>query len=277
MNTSSLTTTQSDTNSNVFALAYDKCLPMMLAIPPERLRAVNYDVPWATTAVLGSLGEVMQYRAAASRLPQYQVSNIDNLKDVTLALSHANALYQAACEPSDELKSLNDKALLWRNKLTAVVQMLVTCGILNPEVLSRTTGLTGYRNVATDVQILCSVLIGNWRQIDGKCPVRRSEVDEAANLAAAVLTAYGVREQGPASVEATADIRTRASTLFWEHWSETRRAINFLRWDKGDADTIAPPIFAPRKRATNDEPEKPSEPTVTDPGNTNPGGSPFIG
>jgi len=276
MNASSPITTQSDTNANVFVIAHEKCLPMMLAIPAEKLRPVNYEIPWATTAVLGSLGEIMQYRDDASRLPFFQVSNIDNLKDVTLALSHANALYQAACEPSDELKPLNDKALLWRNKLTAVLQMLVTCGLLNPEVLSRTSGLTGYRNVATDVQILCSVMINNWRQIAGKCPLERADVDAAANLAATILTTYGIREQGPASVEATADIRTRASTLFWEHWSETRRAIHFLRWGKGDADTIAPPLAAPRKRNTGEEPETPAEPSVPDAPNTNPGGSPFI-
>lgn len=94
-----ISNTPSDTNANVFVISYEKCLEMMLAIPAEKLRPVNYDVPWATTAVLGSLGEVMQYRDDAARLPFFQVSNIDNLRDVTFALSHANALYQAACQP----------------------------------------------------------------------------------------------------------------------------------------------------------------------------------
>lgn len=275
METRSLITEASE-ETNVYVAACEKCLPRFLEIPADQLKAIKFNIPWATTAALGSIPEVMKLRDEAARVPQIKVSAFDDIQDVTLALSYANAMYQAACEPSDELKLLNDKALLWRNKLTAVLQMLVTCGLLNPEVLSRTSGLTGYRNVATDVQILCSVMITNWRQIAGKCPLERADVDAAANLAATILTTYGIREQGPASVEATADIRTRASTLFWDHWSETRRAIHFLRWGKGDADTIAPPLAAPRKRtAPEEEPEKPAEPVV-DTKNTNPGGSPFI-
>jgi hypothetical protein len=60
------------------------------------------------------------------------------------------------------------------------------------------------------------------------------------------VRAAGQREQGPAVVVETARIRQQAFTLLVKAYDETRRAVSFLRWREGDADTIAPSLYAGR-------------------------------
>ena len=95
---------------------------------------------------------------------------------------------------------------------------------------------------------------------------------------------------------ATAD-RTRAFVLFVRCYDEIRRAVSFLRWNEGDADTLVPSLYAGRGGRGKSEPargepesdkETPAAPTpvapvagsaphpapVVIPGQ--PGGSPFL-
>jgi len=50
--------------------------------------------------------------------------------------------------------------------------------------------------------------------ISGKTALTAVELDRAETLADRILTAVGLREQGPAVVAATGDIRQRAFSLF---------------------------------------------------------------
>jgi len=276
--------------TNVYVAAYEKCLPRFLTIPIELLKPITFDIPWATTAALGSIPEVMKLRDEAARVPQIDVAAFDDIKDVTLALSYSHALYRASCESSDGLAALGDQAYAWREKLRVVINGLILCGLLPAGILDGYGGLKGYRNVGTDLQILTSILINSWREVGGKCPVNRRDLDAAANLAATVLTRIGIREQAPTTTAAAADIRMRAAVDFWRCWSEIRRGTTFLRWYHGDADEIAPTLFAPHKRRSSgdSQTDDPAEPSVTpsspatpapapaEPANTNPGGSPFL-
>lgn len=282
-----ISSTPSDTNPNVFILAYETCLPRFMAIPAEQVDQTNFDVTWATSGVLGLLPEIMKLRDEASRVPQIRISAFDDLEEVTLALSQANALYRSSCESPDELVSLGEEAYGWREKFRVVIHSFIVCGLLNPKVLDNYGGQKGYRNVAADLQVLTSILINAWREVGSMCPFKRGDLDTAANLAALILTRVGVREQAPASVAATADVRNRASTVFLSCWAEVQRAVTFLRWYQGDADDIVPALFSPpakRKNAADQEPDRsvsPSAPATpapapADSANTNPGGSPFI-
>ena len=60
------------------------------------------------------------------------------------------------------------------------------------------------------------------------------------------MVAAGLREQGPAVVQDVARIRDQAFTLMMRAYDEVRRAVTFLRWQQGDADTIAPSLYAGR-------------------------------
>ena len=58
-----------------------------------------------------------------------------------------------------------------------------------------------------------------------------------------------------AGVSVAAELRVRAFTLFVHAYSNARRAVTYLRWHEGDADSIAPSLYAGRSNGRM----KPSE------------------
>ena len=85
----------------------------------------------------------------------------------------------------------------------------------------------------------------------------QSEVDRANQTADTLLTAVGMREQAPARVADATETRLLAYNLLLRDYGEVRRAVSFLRWHQGDADTLAPSLFAgrgPRKRGEDPRP-----------------------
>lgn len=121
-------------------------------------------------------------------------------------------------------------------------------GIVDGERLKQLKGAVGFRNLATDLVSLGALVRENWTAIGGKTALSLADLDKAEVLGDRILTAVGLREQGPAVVAEAADIRQRAFSLFASAYDEARRAVNFLRWNEDDADTIAPSLYGGRSR-----------------------------
>jgi hypothetical protein len=71
-----------------------------------------------------------------------------------------------------------------------------------------------------------------------------------------LISAVGDRAQTPTQIDA-ADRRQRAFSLFVKAYDQARRAIQYVRWQQGDADSIAPSLYSGRgnsnvKRRTED-------------------------
>ena len=60
-----------------------------------------------------------------------------------------------------------------------------------------------------------------------------------------MISAVGDREQTPTQIDA-ADRRQRAFSLFVKAYDQARRAIQYVRWEQGDADSIAPSLYSGR-------------------------------
>ncbi len=58
-------------------------------------------------------------------------------------------------------------------------------------------------------------------------------------------------------------MRARAFTLFSRAYDQVRRAVNVLRWDEGDADSIAPSLYAGRGGRGKSAENKPGTGTAT--------------
>lgn len=114
----------------------------------------------------------------------------------------------------------------------------------------------------------------------------RADVEQASADAEAFLTALGIRNQ-PDSGKLEAQLRDRAYTVLVRTYDEVRRLLAFLRWEEGDADRIAPSLFAgrsARKREavpTGDMPTEESASPLAPPPATPvrpglPGADPFV-
>lgn len=102
-----------------------------------------------------------------------------------------------ATQPPDDLQAFHEEGVSLRETLYADVVTLIRRGFINEATIKDLKGPNGYKNVATDLQILASLLKDNWAQIEGKCAVQMAELEHALKLAARILRVVGLREQGP--------------------------------------------------------------------------------
>jgi hypothetical protein len=231
----------------LFAESYQRMAPRMAALDPAELQAVNLDITSSVATALGALPEVRAIRPQiVDQLPRLDLTDIDELEDIAMALSYANTQYLTACAPPDDFQQLTDEGLELRDTLRGEAEQLARRGRINPQSLKELSGASGYKNLAKDLQILCSVLRENWPQIDGKCGTTLAELEQTERVSGRILRSVGLREQAPVAVSGVAENRQRAYTLFVRTYDDVRRAVSFLRWKEGDADLVAPSLWAGR-------------------------------
>jgi hypothetical protein len=96
-------------------------------------------------------------------------------------------------------------------------------------------------------------------------------LDHGAVLAEQFLQATGLRVQGPATVGEAAVLGQKAFTLFFNAYEDVRRALQYVRGKTGDADEIAPSLFAGRAAGRREGTEEPT--AVTGQGTAAPTGA----
>jgi hypothetical protein len=242
-----------------FRHAYEQVLPEIEAVPTESLMAITVDITSAVTKVLGSLPQIREHREQVALLPRFDVAAFDKLETYALAAGFANTRHLAAAEPVAPLAELFDEAVKKRETLLIDATALAHRNLLNGQRLKELKGSSGYKNVAQDLLTLAETIRPSLDAIATKTAVTVEDLNRAEILADRILVAVGEREEGPASASQTAEIRQRAFTLFARTYEQARRAIGFVRFDEGDADDIAPSLFAgkasPKKKP---EPELPA-------------------
>ncbi len=232
--------------------AYLSLLPVIQAVPEEDYVHINIDVPTVVTTTLGSLPEISAVRPQVEQsLPDFDASAFDLLPTSVLALAYSHATQLSATTSAGELKEKAETAVAKREVLLADAHALATRGYLDPAALKKLKGPVGYRNVAFDLMALTSLLRQSWSQIGNKTAVREEELTDAETLAQEVLTTQGLKDEGPAVTDEAAKIRQQAFTLFVRTYDQIRRAIHYLRWEEGDAEDIAPSLYAASRRRSS--------------------------
>jgi hypothetical protein len=241
------------------AEAYEQLLPEIQAVAESELAPINIDIPTAVTTVLGSIPEIVAVRPLIARdLPTFDITKVDKLEQYTLAVSHAHTLYRAAWAPKVEVSTLASELASLRDQLLLDASSLTSYGLLNSERLKECKSAQGYRPVAYDVLTVITVLRESWSSIAGRTPVTLDVLDHGAVLAEQFLQAIGLREQAPPTVGEASVIRHKAFTLFYEVYEDIRRAIQYVRGKTGDADEIAPSLYAGRSTPRRKAPEEPA-------------------
>jgi hypothetical protein len=257
------TTTQDTAQPPRWREAYQNLIAEIRAVREEDLDAITIDIPSAVATVMGLLPEIRALRPrVVKEAPAVDIARFDKMEAYTFALAHAHSLYKAASEPPAPLEQLTDGAAELRETLLADATAFARRGLLDGARLSELKGVRGHKNLAFDLSTLAALIREVWPKIAGKTMLQASELDQAETLADRIVTAVGQREQGPAVVATAAADRQRAFTLFLHTYDQVRRAVHFLRWDQGDADSIVPSLYAvgrsPRRKA--EETDMPTQP-----------------
>lgn len=257
------------------------------AVRPEDLSRLNLDVPSAVATVLGALPEILAFRTDLEKhIPTFDLKHVDQLHTYALALSHAFAQNKSATPNGDNLAELNVEGSTLRDNLLADLTTLARRGRVNPAAFKSCKGYVGYKNVATELQVLTTVARANWSQIEGKCGISPEELERGEKVATHMLRLVGLREQATEIASAATDQRDRAFKLFIDSYDQVRRALQYLRWDEDDVEDIAPSLYAGRRRGGTDVKKEeepavpvvvaPVTPPVTPPAPAVPVGGPFV-
>jgi hypothetical protein len=235
---------------------FARLLPELEALPLDELVAINLDVPSAVATTLGSLPKIRALRGQiVEQLPAFDVAAFDKLEDYALALNYANVQHLTANQPADDLDAVLTEGTTLRETLLMDAMALSRRGFIDGNRLKELNGPNGYKNLATDLLMVASVLRESFPQIQGRTGIQLAELDRAEKLGQRLLRVVGLRAQWPATMAKATDQRIRAFTLLTRTYDDARRAAMFLRWAVGDVDRIAPSLYAGRSNGRRKPPE----------------------
>jgi len=254
--------------------AYAKHVARFSALGPSELTTINLDVPSMYMMATGTLNRLGVQRAEVLALPGIDKELVEHVDEYLLALGHAQALYLAASTPPAAIPELYEELLSLRTVLLADTTALVTRALMPGDKLADLRGPTSHAATAFDVLALSAILRAHWAQIEGKTALSLAELDRAESAADRLLTAVGERAAADEEAAAASRARQSAFTLFVRAYDELRRGIVYLRWRTGDADDIAPSLYAGRSRrrkGSDDPSEAPEPPAGAEAGPATPG------
>ena len=250
--------------------AYTRVKPEMGARGEANLPPVGIDIQTATATGRGAIVNIQALREQLqTEVPKFDVTLVDKIDIYAQALLQTDANYRITTAPPEALAALGEEGVKIRALLLSDATALLNRGLLNSASLDHLKGPNGYRNVSSDILALSTLLRTNWAAIEAKTGVTQAELDRAETVADQLNESFGIRERTPAKVAAAALERQQAYALFIEAYDQVRRAVTFLRWDHGDADEIAPSLYAvarsaPHKKGTPADDAK-AEPVVSAP------------
>lgn len=253
-------------DTSAFHAAYERRLPEILAVKEEAFVAINLDVHAVVARVIGALSRIKALEQQLQALPDADQSLLAGLEDYARATGEAQLRYEFSLAPGSEIQALNEEAIHKRETLRTDAAALVQRGLLEPDALLGFKGSVGYKNVSFELMGYADVLRNAWPHIAGKTALTLDEIQAAKDLGAQLFEAAGLRDVAPADVAETARIRQQAYSLLFHAYTETRRCVQYLRFNEGDADTIAPSVFTVRARSAAAEPApEPVPPTPSPP------------
>ena len=258
INASALPATPRPLAGSAFSAAYQRRLAEIQAVPEEQLVPFTLDLSTAVTTVRGALPEILAHREEMRKLVGLDQRLIDGLEDYALAAAEANALYDVAIPPREDIAALNQEALALRERFRDDVVALAGRGLIDRARLTPFKGLVGYKNVAFELVDYVTLLWEAWPEIQGKTAVTLEELEKAKQLGEHLTLLAGLRDQAPAVAAEAARVRKQALALLVRSYDEVRRALSFLRWREDDGDSIAPSLYTRSRKRADQEPEPPS-------------------
>jgi hypothetical protein len=216
-------------------------------LDPSYLVAINIDIPTGVSVVLGALPAIRPLRDdIATELPKFPIALFDKLETYALAAWYAHLVALPGPAGNKQIKDLLEEAAPLRANLLADAEALARRGLLPVQTVAEIRAGHGHVDTANDLVALAALFSSSWSDIQGKTAATQTEVQQAALLGPQLLAALGVRDQGRVAPREAAERRTRTFSLMVRAYDQTRRAVSYLRWDEGDADSLAPSLYKGR-------------------------------
>ncbi|HYQ30519.1 MAG TPA: hypothetical protein VER04_24985 [Polyangiaceae bacterium] len=212
----------------------------------SKVAVINLEVTSAVTTALGALPAIIVFRDELTELKGFEVAWLDKLHDYGFALLHLQSVYRGFASPVNEVGGLAQELIVIRDQLFSDAAALGKRQLIDLGRVEKFRSGLGFKNLALDVSGLVQILRENAIAIAGRTAVTPADLDHAAELASRLFVTVGIKEQAPAATSEPARLRQQAFTLFTRAYREVRLAITYVRGRHGDANSIAPSLWAGR-------------------------------
>jgi hypothetical protein len=245
--------------------AFIRLAPQREALKPNDVVKPNLDLARSVGVVLAAEPAIAALIPEMENLPGFDLKPVRQLRDIALAAGYANAVF-APPSTGASVKQLVAEAKAVRRTLIPQAEALAAMGVIRQEKVEAIGSARTQRSLANSLIALAKLYREHQSAIRQAAPAIGPTVDEAARIGMALIERLGIREYAPlAGSEAAkaADTRARAYTLLVRAYEQAQRAVMYLRWSEGDAETIAPslyPLRGPRRSRV-----EPSQPVTTAP------------
>jgi hypothetical protein len=231
-----------------YAAAYERVQPRLRALSDADVAPVRIGIRAAVTTALAVVPKVQALRDRIIKvLPETDIALIDSLEDAALALLYLDARAPKSAKPPS-LAAETEPAYALRAQLLHDARNLASYGLLDPAALAEVRGGTAHVDLAVDITTLVEIFRRTWNAVNGRTPVTLEALDQAFVVGDGLMRSLGLRNASALKQDEATLERNRACTFFLRAYAETRYAVQQVRRNEGDADSIAPSLRRHRNK-----------------------------
>ncbi len=231
--------------------AYERTAPARAAMGPKDAPPFTLDAVFAVGRALQTAAAVGRYRDLLLALPGYDIAHLDGLEDLARALRFVDTELARRVRVKRELPALAAEGYALRGLLVEYLDLLSRRGRAHPRLVARLRGGSGYLDLVEDLNVLVAELRDQPEEVVGDATVvTRAEVGRASELAHAILLRLGNPVEVDLPRARLLEERRKIGGLLLRAYRQVRRAMDFLRFDQGDAAELVPSLYVTRERSS---------------------------
>ena len=193
--------------------AYESSLTEILGLSKDEIQAVNTDVLMAVGRVQATCERIQGLRAeVVAKLNDFDLKLWDKLETYSFALLYANTVWDIARRTMADLDDLTQQARSQFELLYAVVQVLVSRGLIKPFHLKVAKKRRGRLRFAYGLLGLVEVLREVWPTVAHKTGLTESELTQAEALGEQLSRGVALQNAPIEELKQLAELRDRAFT-----------------------------------------------------------------
>jgi len=245
---------------NTRQLAFDQTADLRRTVDPARLQPVTMDVEEGANRAKEKWRGLETLLPALRTLADLDIVRVERIPVLLEAVLFAREQWVAVTPDPARVRVLVAQADPLRKLLLRQwTPVLVKWGVFTQEQLDAWEAGSGHLDMGMDLVAVGEAWLARWADVAGRVPMLKPQVEQATELGRSLLAALGAKVENRA-LAAARDQYQRAFSLLVDAWDELRRGVVYLRWHDGDADELAPSLFALRPAARAKKVETAPEP-----------------
>jgi hypothetical protein len=225
-------------------------------VPEDDAMTINTDPTLAGKTVLVRYPGLLRFRDEMNDYKCDSAQQCDRLEALALAMIHVDSKRLSVIKQKSAAEHALARGLVLRELMTDSIELAVKSGAIG-DPLDALTRTAGYTNVARDLKLQHTIFVDHQAALSGKTVITEELLSEALAISDTLFRFD--RANDPKKDEELKLLRERTFTRLYQAWESVRRTVQHIRYAKGDADVIAPNLFAQDTTAKHKK-EVPPEP-----------------